>query len=194
MDRIEIPTDIAHFRAEFEHWLSFQMNVPDISHEGHYTMPRGYDATQEKHAELIPLFAEHKVHGAIWFGIRTTEWAKDRKDRLPGGDPVNIKLRELQSNRTRVVIYAMPDFKPFGERLLQWVRTNWLMTGTDDGQWHKPDNRRLSDEDVNYRRGIVAAANQWRQANPRMTWRQIAQNIGEPERTLRDWRHNPLYQ
>jgi hypothetical protein len=117
---LEIPTDIAHFKSGFEHWLSFQV------------MPSGYDEAMEKHVELIPYFAEHAGRGAVWLGIRTNEWLGDRKDKLPGGYPVNIKLRELTRDRTRVTIYAKPDFVPFAAKLDQMIRDTWLAQSATD--------------------------------------------------------------
>jgi hypothetical protein len=60
----------------------------------------------------------------------------------------------------------------------------------------KPDKRKLSKDDIALRRKIVAKAEKMRKRYPAMTWKAIADHkeIDTPERTLRDWRHNPTYQ
>ncbi len=63
-------------------------------------------------------------------------------------------------------------------------------TSADNGQ----SKNKLTDEDTTYRRGIVQSANQMRKETPGRGWVSIARDLGIPERTLRDWRHNPTYQ
>jgi hypothetical protein len=53
----------------------------------------------------------------------------------------------------------------------------------------------LTTPEINYRREKVRRANQIKEQDPPKTWKEIAKDkeIDLPERTLRDWRHNPLY-
>jgi hypothetical protein len=54
---------------------------------------------------------------------------------------------------------------------------------------------RLTEDEVKRRKKIVKDANRFmRESNYVKTWKQIAIELDIPERTLRDWRHNPIYQ
>lgn len=53
---------------------------------------------------------------------------------------------------------------------------------------------RLTKEDIEHRKNIVLQARVLRAENPYKLWAEIANELDIPERTLRDWRHNPLYQ
>ena len=53
---------------------------------------------------------------------------------------------------------------------------------------------RLTQDQIKQRKKIVKDANRiFRASNPKKTWKEIAYELDIPERTLRDWRHNPLY-
>lgn len=53
---------------------------------------------------------------------------------------------------------------------------------------------RLTKDDIKRRKKIVKDAKRiFKESNPKKTWKQIAYELGIPERTLRDWRHNPEY-
>ncbi len=52
-------------------------------------------------------------------------------------------------------------------------------------------NRELDRES---RRAVVRKANELRLADPKRQWKEIAKELDLPERTLREWRHNPHYQ
>ena len=52
-------------------------------------------------------------------------------------------------------------------------------------------NRALEAEQ---RKKMVAEAIRLRNESPRMAWKEIAKTLDIPERTLREWRHNPHYQ
>lgn len=52
---------------------------------------------------------------------------------------------------------------------------------------------RLTDDEIKSRRKRVREAKKRKKESPQMLWKQIAKDLDLPERTLRDWRHNPLY-
>ncbi len=67
----------------------------------------------------------------------------------------------------------------------------------DAGKPEKPKQAgryRLTHDEIKRRKKIVKDAERiFRESNPRKTWKQIAYELEIPERTLRDWRHNPQY-
>ena len=52
---------------------------------------------------------------------------------------------------------------------------------------------RLTDDQIKLRRKIVRDAIKRKQESPLKTWKEVARELDIPERTLRDWRHNPIY-
>lgn len=54
-------------------------------------------------------------------------------------------------------------------------------------------SNRLTETNIVYRREIVAKANQLRQDNPNMKWKEIAHELSISESTLRKWRRNSRY-
>jgi hypothetical protein len=53
---------------------------------------------------------------------------------------------------------------------------------------------RLTEYEIKRRKKIVKDAIRiFKKSNPKKTWKQIAYELDIPERTLRDWRHNPQY-
>jgi hypothetical protein len=49
---------------------------------------------------------------------------------------------------------------------------------------------RLTKDDIKYRKQKVKEAKIMRAEDPSRVWKDIAKELGIPERTLRDWRHN----
>ncbi len=53
---------------------------------------------------------------------------------------------------------------------------------------------RLTPDEIKARKEVVKKANLiFNEANPKKTWKEIANDLGIPERTLRGWRHNPIF-
>lgn len=53
---------------------------------------------------------------------------------------------------------------------------------------------RLTKSEIKTRRKIVSEAERiYKESSPKKTWKQVAYELDIPERTLRDWRHNPIY-
>jgi len=53
---------------------------------------------------------------------------------------------------------------------------------------------RLTPDEIKRRKKIVKEAERiFKSSDPKKTWKQIANELDIPERTLRDWRHNPQY-
>lgn len=52
---------------------------------------------------------------------------------------------------------------------------------------------RLTPEEIKNRKEIVKKAKKIKKDNPSKLWKQIATELEIPERTLRDYRHNPIY-
>jgi len=73
----------------------------------------------------------------------------------------------------------------------------WLEDQTEHGALpetiRKTGRYRLSEEEIKNRKNIVKQAEKSKRENPDLLWEKIASDLLIPERTLRDWRHNPLY-
>ena len=73
-----------------------------------------------------------------------------------------------------------------------------IQTKEDDAGQSRNDKDPLTEEEKAKRdadrKEIVRQANKLRIEDPQKTWKAISREIGIPERTLRDWRHNPKYQ
>jgi hypothetical protein len=52
---------------------------------------------------------------------------------------------------------------------------------------------KLGKDEIQRRKKIVREAEKIKKENPDFLWEKIADDLGIPERTLRDWRHNPTY-
>jgi hypothetical protein len=67
------------------------------------------------------------------------------------------------------------------------VNQNTVMTGENQGRY------RLTKDEIDNRRKIRKKAEKIKRKNPEKYWKEIANELEIPERTLRDWRHNPIY-
>jgi hypothetical protein len=52
---------------------------------------------------------------------------------------------------------------------------------------------RLTDNEIKERKKVIQIAMRLKRESTGKTWKEVAVEMGIPERTLRDWRHNPLY-
>jgi hypothetical protein len=55
---------------------------------------------------------------------------------------------------------------------------------------NEQDKNKFKQKEREHRGAVVRLAQELKEANPRMTWKEIAKSFDDmPERTLRDWRH-----
>ena len=64
---------------------------------------------------------------------------------------------------------------------------------TDRGQAGEGGRYRLTKDDIKFRKKKVKEAAEIKKQDPSKYWKEIALEVDVPERTLRDWRHNPVY-
>jgi len=108
---------------------------------------------------------------------------------------LDVKAWQIQTDLARVKI----QYVPFYADIVQAIFPNASREVTPaadatptEKQKHKA-HYRLTKDDIRYRKNIVKKAEALRKENPKLLWQKIADEVGVPERTLRDWRHNPIY-
>lgn len=107
----------------------------------------------------------------------------------PGKHIVAFIFQAWQVRADRLLIKI--QYAPFYADIVQNVVSN---SGFEASKKIRPTERRDLDEDeVNRRKEVVRKAEEIRKENPKLLWTKIAEDMDIPERTLRDWRHNPRY-
>lgn len=94
-----------------------------------------------------------------------------------------LQIHPEDTNKVNRLVGRAPGEKPKPEQPTEVIRQTQNLK--------ENLNRELERES---RRKLVARANEMRLADPKRPWADIAKELDLPERTLRDWRHNPHYQ
>ena len=160
-----------------------------------YITQQGYICLQSpkvNHSRYPARKSEMITFEALYFIDNRLEW----KD-----DVILFESFALSSERFKIRAEVRPIVENLNDyfiELLQSIEKDYdvsILERNKEPTLDKPHSRsRLTENDIEHRRQIVAKANKLRTQNPSLKWKIIAKELDVPERTLRDWRHNPRYQ
>ena len=118
--------------------------------------------------------------------------------RIPSDIIMIIEGCKKQFNTVLLNVSFMHRYRENVESILKDLKNAFPdVVQVDAAKPEKPKHKgryRLTREDIKKRKEIVKDANERKKNNPRKTWKEIASEMDIPERTLRDYRHNPLNQ
>lgn len=154
---------------------------------GHVIRPSDQDI-QSFAKEILRLIEEPKTKEfleKISFG-RFKDWLPEEMQKTLDS------IGKLKFKDGKMLIAAKP--------LLENWKNEYAPTGAvreNKAQLEKPRQKgryRLTQDEIRQRKKIVKEAKRiFKESDPKKTWKQIAYELDIPERTLRDWRHNPQY-
>lgn len=145
---------------------------------------------------------------AVDNAILAVEKEKKRRETTPNVKPIYELLNKMMNSDNpiaRAIAKGMPYpsiyemAKSLDKEIISEFVTSYapgaLQVNFDNPERPKQKGRyRLTPEEIKRRKRIVKEAIRlFNQADPKKTWKQIAYELDIPERTLRDWRHNPQY-
>jgi hypothetical protein len=147
-------------------------------------------------ALLVPFATKHGLHGR-------------REESVVVFKVKQLSLRRVQvdcqySNEKWLTPHVMQiwekmlgHYERSNERVKEPIGVNQSAAQVSTAKSEKPQQKgryRLTKDEIKRRKKIVKDAERiFRESNPKKTWKQIAYELDIPERTLRDWRHNPQY-
>lgn len=137
-----------------------------------------FDKIAQKTLEKMPFDNMADEIAKIPEGERTPELIKEIRAK-------NQAIRELERTRRTSLTSEQA-----AEIFLGPIQSSELL----DQQIEKQKGRyRLTEDEIKQRKNIVNKAEEMRSNTPGIKWKAIALELDVPERTLRDWRHNPTY-
>ena len=151
---------------------------------------------------LLPQFASSFLAQFPTIGAAVKKYSR----LVPASDFFSPKQRstvegvlELTVEEADALIKARPLVMEFKDNLVSHnTQLNHMHGRVQDNLPSKPKQKgryRLTQNEIRGRKKIVKEAEKvFKESVPKKTWKQIADEFDIPERTLRDWRHNPIYQ
>lgn len=179
--------------AEAKFWQPYTVDWKESEHS--FLLTRlAVDQQKPVHGQVLQLLAEPSngntkitarcslppsLYPQVWEFLDLLE--QYLKDREVGAEAAKKAKDEAERKRVDAEI-ASGEHDILGERPVYQHGTGTRKSAHDQ-------------TDISYRRKIVRKANEiYRTRKPRPKWVAIADELEVPERTLRDWRHNPVYQ
>ncbi len=120
----------------------------------------------------------------------------------PFYNPVEIGYVDVNRLGQRLkVVFAYsrdPELAEYFSKFLNEFIGDWPEAIPQNNKTNPPIEKqkgryRLTDDEINYRKDKVSEANKIKKESPDLYWKEIAKRMDIRERTLRDWRHNPIY-
>jgi hypothetical protein len=163
----------------------------------------------------IPGFVERKVVIPMRAGVL---WQLSTEDL---GDLGTLEILKIRPKWSRITFSGLAFLAGYPDKRLECeqyirniIKTYFFMLSEENifpepdgplaGQETEPEPEpekglrqkgryRLTPEEIKVRTKQVREAKKLKKSDPSLGWKEIARTLGVPERTLRDWRHNPLY-
>jgi hypothetical protein len=155
---------------------------------------RGIEITPDEIAELgIRIVGEVSNDGSI-----PIQQVRKALGAMATVEPISTEITDLArkfQQLYRELKLKREHEKEFVDKIVgEIIRKQAEISTQTDMPDHEKSKRRgrlkLSKDEISFRRQKVKEAEGMRKKDPQRPWKDIARELGIPERTLRDWRHN----